>query len=70
MANIPTVVFFVLYRRDFYATPKIECASLDEQTALTKAHELAKRKFRYTGPLREQYTYFDQDIRIDSYPLS
>lgn len=63
------VAYVVMYRKDYYSTPTIQCITLDEKKAQYEAYQLAKRKFRYSGNYRESYTYFDQDVRIETFRL-
>lgn len=63
------IAYVVMYRKDYYSTPMIQCISLDENKAKYEAYQLAKRRFRYSGQYRESYTYFDQDIRIETFRL-
>ena len=62
-------VHIVWIKKDFHSPAKIEKATLDEDLAKDLAWSLAKSKWRYTGPRRESYTYFDQEIRVESIPL-
>lgn len=70
MATVDMKIGYVVwYKKDFYATPVIEVLALSEESAMAAAYDLAKKKFRYTGPKRNDYQYFDQSIRIDSFPV-
>ena len=62
-------VYVVWHRKDFHGVPKMQYATLDETLAKDLAWQAAKSKWRYTGPIRESYTYFDQEIRVEAIPL-
>jgi len=63
------LAYVVMYKKDFYTTPKIIGVSMDEKTAELFAWSEAKRRFRYSGMPRTDYQYFDQAIRTEQVPL-
>jgi len=51
-------------RKDFWSSPVFLRAFLSKDKALDWLYSEAKRIWRYTGHPRENYVYFDQELRL------